>query len=465
MKSPWYVGFALRRRLSVISQHPFNRKRTRRSGQVMIMFTMMLIPMFGMLGLVADVGYMHFIKESAQTAAESAAQAAVVNMHSTLGGAITSCSTTGVICASSPTSCTANITTPANSAEVGCMYAQAHGFNSTNQWVTYQSGINSTPPTAAGSGSSNYWITYRVIQKVPQMFSAILGDMSGMVASRSTAAIQGATDCIYALNPNQSGAISVGGTAALTSACGVYDNSSDPCALSTNGGGAITAPEYDVVGNACTHAPLTPAANSGVSHITDPLAGLAAPASAPYTCDVKNYNTNKSDTITAGVYCGGIQVQKGTLTLSAGTYILVGGGIYTQDANANITGTGVTIYNTYNSVTNPYNGSFSGLNIAAGSTVTLSAPDSGTYSGILYFEDRTAPASNDSFGGNSSSYYQGTIYAKNAAISMYGTSSVLAKYTILVADTISIVGTAGFNNDYSSLPNSSSPLQKILMVE
>jgi hypothetical protein len=29
------------------------------------MFSMMLVPMFGMLGLVADVGYMHFIKESA----------------------------------------------------------------------------------------------------------------------------------------------------------------------------------------------------------------------------------------------------------------------------------------------------------------------------------------------------------------------------------------------------------------
>jgi hypothetical protein len=215
------------------------------------------------------------------------------------------------------------------------MYAQAHGFNSINQWVTYQSGINSTPPTATGSGSSNYWITYRVVQKVPQMFSAILGDMSGMVASRSTAAIQGATDCIYALNPNQSGAISVGGTASLTSACGIYDNSSDPCALSTNGGGTITAPEYDVVGNACTHAALTPAANAGVSHITDPMAGLATPASAPYTCDVKNYKTSKDDTISQGVYCGGIQVQKGLLTMNPGTYILVGGGIYTQDANSN----------------------------------------------------------------------------------------------------------------------------------
>ena len=34
------------------------------------------------------------------------------------------------------------------------------------------------------------------------MFSAILDNTSGMVVSRSTASIQGATDCIYALDPS-----------------------------------------------------------------------------------------------------------------------------------------------------------------------------------------------------------------------------------------------------------------------
>ena len=42
-----------------------HRKLSRQRGQVMIMFTLMLVPMFGFLGLVADLGYMHFIKESA----------------------------------------------------------------------------------------------------------------------------------------------------------------------------------------------------------------------------------------------------------------------------------------------------------------------------------------------------------------------------------------------------------------
>ncbi len=60
--------------------------------------------------------------------------------------------------------------------------------------------------------------------------------------------------------------------------------------------------------------------------------------------------------------------------------------------------------------------------------------------------------------------YQGAIYAKNAAVTMSGNSSISTAYTILVADTISMIGASGFNNNYSSLP-SGSPIQQTVMVE
>jgi methyl coenzyme M reductase beta subunit len=40
--------------------------------------------------------------------------------------------------------------------------------------------------------------------------------------------------------------------------------------------------------------------------------------------------------------------------------------------------------------------------------VSLTAPVDGTYAGILFFEDRSAPASYDNYGGGSSAVYQGT---------------------------------------------------------
>jgi Flp pilus assembly protein TadG len=430
------------------------------------MVTFALIPMFGILGLVTDFGYMHFVKMSAQTAAEAAAQAAIISYHETVGGATPVCNAGGVVCSPDPADCASNITTPTTAIDHGCMYAQTHGFNSTNQRVTYQAGIASTPPTAPGTGVAAYWVTFRVIQRVPQLFSAVLGNASGLVAARSTATVSGASDCIYALNPHASGALSVGGTANLTSSCGVYVNSDDACAISTNGTGAILqAPEYDSVGGACTQNPLTPAANTGVSPTSDPLAALPAPASAPYTCDhIGTFSSSSDTTLSPGVYCGGIHVGNATFTFSAGTYILVGGGLSTQSANSHIIGNGVTFYNTFGATTSGTNYSYSPIQIGATSTVNLVAPTSGTYAGILFFEDRNSPPANDDYGGGATAVYQGIIYAKNASITMYGNSSVSTAYTMVVADTIHMIGTSGFNNNYSSLLNGS-PIQTTMMVE
>jgi hypothetical protein len=433
-----------------------------------MMFTLAMVPMFGLIGLVTDFGYMHFIKMSAQTAAEAAAQAAIIDFHATVGGSSYSCGTGSgsAPCSATPSTCTSNITTPSNSLEHGCMYAQAHGFNGSNQWVTYEAGVSGLPPNVSGMSSTSYWVTFWAIEKVPMMFSAILGNTSGLVAARSSAAVVGSSDCIYALNPNASGAVSVGGTARLTASCGIYVDSNSSSALSTNGSATLSATEYDVVGKTSTHNPLTPAANTGVIPVSDPLANLPVPSTAPYTCDYYNYNASNwsNPTLYPGVYCGGINVGNNTYTLNPGNYILVGGGLSTQSANSTLNGTNVFFYNTFDPTSKDKTlSTYAPISISANSNVNLTAPVSGTYAGILFFEDRSAPASSDSYGGGSSAIYQGTIYAKNAAVTMYGNSSVTA-YTLLVADTVSLVGTSGFNNNYSTLPNGS-PIQKVVVLE
>lgn len=447
---------------------------SKRSGQVLIMTTLLIVPLVGALGLVTDFGYMHYVKETAQSAAESAAQAAVINFHQTQGGAAYTCSLPAgsgpVVCANpSVGTCDTSIAMPQNAVEHGCMYAQAHGFNSAGS-VTYQSDVNSVPPDAPGMPIAGWWVTYRAIKRVPQLFSAILGNTSGLVVARSTGAVVGATDCIYALDPTQQAAISVGGSANLVASCGLYVNSNATCALSTNGNATVSATEYDVVGTSCTHNVLSPTPNTGVAPTTDPLSGLPAPASPTYNCDYKNYNmpNNKAVTLSAGVYCGGINVGNNTVTFQPGNYILVGGGLTTQSTNSIIAGAGVMFYNTYGN--GQYNGgttnySYSPININANSSVTLTAPTTGTYAGILFFDDRTAPSGNpDSYGGGASAVYTGTIYDANNGITMYGNSSINTAYTLIVADTISLIGTSTFNDNYSSLPQGS-PIQQVAIVE
>src|SRR5262249_22565839 len=159
-------------------------------------------------------------------------------------------------------------------------------------------------------------------------------------------------------------------------------------ALGTNGGGSISATEFDVVGGVSTHYTLTPTPTTGVSPISDPLSYLVAPASAPYTCTYTS-TPNKDATLNPGVYCGGLPVGNNSYTLNPGTYILVGGGLITQSTNSSIQGTGVFIYNTFDPTsTNSTYKTYSPIKLGANSTVSLKASNTGTYAGILIFEDR-----------------------------------------------------------------------------
>jgi hypothetical protein len=172
--------------------------------------------------------------------------------------------------------------------------------------------------------------------------------------------------------------------------------------------------------------------------------------------------------LAGGVYCGGIYVKQGTLTLSGGRYILVGGGIGTQDTNSFIVGSNVFIYNTYDKH-NP----FSPISFNANSSVQISAPDNDPpYSGILYFEDRgcCSTMQTDSFQGGASSSFQGTIYAPSSLVQFAGnpavgvTSTPTAKYTVVVARQFSVQGTSNMSNDFSNVVGGN-PIKVVALVE
>ncbi len=431
-----------------------------RTGQALILVTMALIPLFGLLGLVVDLGWMEFTKKSAQTAADAAAMSALLQFQSTTYSTTFTCGAGGVIC-QSPTSCGGIATGYLHS---GCAYAQLNGFSSSgNQFVSLESGVG-VPPTASGVQSSAYWVTARVNQTVPQLFSAVLGNSSGSVAARATAALNPAKDCIYVMDPTGSGALSMSGTPSLVSACGVYINSNAADALHGNGTPTLSASEIDIVGNYSFGGTLNPnPPSTGVSQQSDPLRNLPAP-SVPAGCDFTNFSVGGGSgptvNLSPGVYCGGISVGKWTANFTPGLYILKGGGLSTQNANSHITGTGVTIYNTYDA-THPY----APYNIVANSTATLTAPTTGTYAGVLIMEDRSIPANTytDVFGGGASAAYTGIIYGPKSTMWFHGNAALTA-YTIIVSYDLKMVGTTAINNDYSSLPTGN-PIKVTALVE
>jgi uncharacterized protein (DUF2147 family) len=438
-------------------------RQSRPRGQVVLLVTFASVPLFAMLGLVTDLGWMHFLKKSAQAAADAAALASIFQFQATVSGSSFVCGSPGVVC-QAPTACPSNITTPANPLQDGCLYAARNGFSTarSNQSVTIAANVTNPPPTAPGVYSASYWVTVRVSQQVPQLFSAVLGNTTGTIAARATAAVSPSRKCIYALDPAASGALTVSGTADLTASCGVYVNSSSASALVTNGSAILSATEYDVVGGISVHAPLNPDPNLGAPRLPrDPLASLPAPT-VPAGCDYKNYTVKgwNTPTLSPGVYCGGISIKNGTANFSPGIYILMGGGITTQDSNSHAVGDGVMFYNTFDATH-----SYGPINISANSTVSLTAPTTGTYAGILFFQDRNVsghPA--ETFGGGSTGKIEGTIYAPASNITFYGNASLSAAYTIIVANQISMVGTSYVNDDYSKLPGGT-PIKQVGLVE
>ena len=60
--------------------------------------------------------------------------------------------------------------------------------------------------------------------------------------------------------------------------------------------------------------------------MADPLAGLTPPSVG--ACNYNNYNFSQgTTTMSPGVYCGGITIMGGTVTMQPGEYILDGGGL------------------------------------------------------------------------------------------------------------------------------------------
>src|SRR5690242_8530283 len=199
--------------------------RYARGGQVNILVTLAMVPMIGMVGLVSDLGYMYYIKKSAQAAADSAALAAVYTFNSSMSGSSFSCSVSWM-CNQPRRQCPTGLTTATNPVEAGCLYAKQNGFapDNTNQNVTIESHVTPNVPTAPGLGSAAWWITVRVSQRVPQLFSAIMGNRDGVVTARATAAVQPGLGCVYALDPTAQGSFYQNGTISFRSQCGIYVN-------------------------------------------------------------------------------------------------------------------------------------------------------------------------------------------------------------------------------------------------
>ena len=255
--------------------------------------------------------------------------------------------------------------------------------------------------------------------------------------------------CLLALDPSADKALEVKSNAKITASdCNIVVNSSSSSGLyaDSNALVAVAAGNICVVGGYASqsNSDIDPLPATSCEPYVDPMAGLAAPAVGG--CNHNNHMVDGgAHTLNPGVYCGGLTIKNNSnVTLNPGTYIIKDAE-FLVDSNSNLSGAGVFFYLA--------DGAY--LNFNSNTTVTLSAPATGIYAGILMFAE---PGNNviHVLDSNNVSSFDGLIYFPDDKFEANSNSLVVngVSFTLLIAKTFLIDSNAHLqiNPGASALP-------------
>lgn len=425
-----------------------------RRGQALVMVAFALTLIFGMLSLAVDLGWGYYRREAGQSAADAAAAAAVRAVSGTpsCGTGIVWCGSPAGTITNCPSTAPASATTTYDNA---CMLAAANGFTTTgSKTVSVQANTTSPPPTVPGV-TVTYWVTVRIKETPASFFGVPLGSsglnplISNVIATSAiiTTGSAETSPCIYVLSPNATDAFDLGnGATVTTSSCGVYVNSTATEAALITGGARLNSPTVQVAGGYAANngyclatsssaacGTLTPA--TSVAAAADPFVGLPAPT-IPSSCSSGNFTSWQARpyTPTAGCYNGFSLGNSMAATMGAGIYVINGGSFSIQGGSTLTATSGVMIYLT--------NGAY--VNIANGVTLNMAPESTGTYQGILFYQDRTmASPTASTFAGGSNSTMTGSLYFPNSLVNINNGSSVNTE--ALVVGSVNFQGGAAFS--------------------
>ncbi len=277
-----------------------------------------------------------------------------------------------------------------------------------------------------------------VRRPTPTLFSHLFMPNTAFVSARAVAVGDLNDTCIWALNQTAQSAVKVSGAAVVDLACGIFDNSNDPDALTQTGSGCLSASNIKTVGGfGADCVSVEPVTNA--NPITDPLEHLQQPSNQPSCTNSSNITVNSGESLTLDpcVYTGKINViSDGTVHFNPGLYVMDGAGI-SFGAQSTVTGTGVHFYLTEN------NGNADSFDISAGADVTLVAGTTDDYgmAGILIYHDRNAPTNvTHNLTGSATMDLEGILYFPTTDVKYAGGTSFDTNASMIIADEVEITG-------------------------
>ena len=293
------------------------------------------------------------------------------------------------------------------------------------------------PPTTGSHVGDNGAVEVILSQKFARNFSSLFS--SDVVTERVRAVAMTASDgnfCVLALHKSAADSVYFQGSSYTNLGCGVASNSNSASSISAQGASQAYVTLARTTGGISNSGGLhANATRTHANSVKDPYSNLSVPTHTGPCLD-GNVSPNQTKQLSPGFYCNGMNI-KGTVTLSAGVYIIAGSD-FKINSGAKVTGNGVTII-----LTNTNGGSFAQADFNGNATIQLIAPTSGPWAGVLFYQDRNAPVSIgnvNKINGDSNSKFKGVMYFPSTSVQMSGNATIVDSCLHVVAQTVTFIG-------------------------
>jgi hypothetical protein len=238
--------------------------------------------------------------------------------------------------------------------------------------------------------------------------------------------------------------------------CGVVSNSTASSAVTAGGSSRIVASPVAAVGgvpssasyaNGTTLLPYSPPTPDPYSSIPNPTvpsgcsnAALNVQPNTPLTLTTGNVSAGPPN-----VFCyRGLDIN-GSVTFPPNSIVYVNGDTADFKAQANVTGNGITfVLTSSTAATDP--SSVAQVSMHGNTVFNISAPDSGTYKGLLFYQDRRTQYGQSYINGNSATTYTGGFYFPNRELVFNGNTGMHTNCIQLVARRLVFSGNSNVQN-------------------
>ena len=393
------------------------RAHTDEGGQAIAVIALAIAAMLLGIGLALDTGQLFVSRRSMQTAADAAAWAGASVLFG--GGSATAARSAAVLDASRNGYAADAVTT-----------------------IT-----TASPPTTGVTAGDPGSIEVTVTQLVSTIFLRGANGGRTAVSVRSVAGIarSGNGDAVVVLNSSSPGTLDLAGGADLTIVgSGSATNSTSNNAVSIGSGHHLTGMYHRVTGNVtpAIAGRMSPTPTVGVAATADPFATLPGPSTTGLPLFSGQSISGGTVTLNPGVYSGLVTVgSSGIARLNPGVYVFQAG--FRSTNNGSIvpaTSGGVLIYNTYSNYPSAPGAlpSCGSISLAGTGQLTLAASRSGSYAGMVLFQDRNC-ATDAAITVRASTSFSGSAYLPAAllTVTLAGASTMTSQ---IVASRVAVTG-------------------------